>query len=422
MKYEYAQSGKNPIFSLIEQERVRQEKCINLIASENYVSSDVLAATGSILTNKYAEGYPNRRYYGGCSIIDDIENYARDAGIKLFNAEHINVQPHSGSSANLAIYMSCLKPGDTILGMGINAGGHLTHGHPINFSGKLYNIVSYGVSPEDECIDYDEVELLANQHSPRLIIAGASAYSRIIDYDRFEKIAAAHHALLLVDMAHIAGLIAAGLHPSPIPYADFVSSTTHKTLRGPRGGFICCKTDYAVSLDKAVMPGTQGGPLMHIIAAKAIAFDEALTPTFKTYQEQVIKNTRAMVRVFQDLGYRIVSGGTDNHLFLVDLKSKQFDNTLTSSEKITGKVVEEALEKCSIILNRNLIPFDTEKPAITSGIRIGTPAITTRGFTEKEATQIVHWIDEAIIRRHDDRFLALLKKEVEQLCEKFPIL
>jgi len=416
-----AQASASSIFSLIEQEKERQDRCINLIASENYASSHVMAATGSVLTNKYAEGYRSSRYYGGCQVVDKVENYARDMGKKLFNAEHINVQSHSGSSANMAVYLSCLEPGDTILGMNINSGGHLTHGHPVNFSGKLYNIVSYGVSPENERIDYDEIELLANQHSPRLIIAGASAYSRVIDYAKLEEIAKNNHALLLIDMAHIAGLVAAGLHPNPMAYADFVSSTTHKTLRGPRGGFVCCKADYAQRLDKAVMPGAQGGPLMHVIAAKAIAFDEALTPEFKIYQEQVIKNAQAMTNAFQDLGYRIVSGGTDNHLFLVDLKSKSFDDVLTSSEKITGKVVEETLEKCSIILNRNLIPFDTEKPMITSGIRIGTPAITTRGFTEKEVCQIVHWIDEAITRRHDDLFLSSLKKEVESLCARFPI-
>lgn len=406
------------VFGLIEKEKIRQENTINLIASENYASPNVLKACGSVLTNKYAEGYPGRRYYGGCQVVDEVENYARDLGKQLFDAEHINVQPHSGSSANFAVYFSYLKPNDTVLGMSISAGGHLTHGHKVNVSGKVFNFVGYGVSPETEQLDYDEIELLANQHKPKMIIAGASAYSRTIDFERFEQIARNNQALLMVDMAHISGLIAAGVHPSPMPYADIVTSTTHKTLRGPRGGIICSKAEQAQTIDKGIMPGSQGGPLMHIIAGKAIAFAEALTPEFKNYQEQLVKNAQAMAKAFQDLGYRIVSGGTDNHLFLVDLRPK---NQSGSLEEITGKLVEEALGTCSIIVNRNLIPFDTQSPMITSGLRIGTPAVTTRGFTEKEVTQVAHWINEVIEKRHDEQFLKKLKAEVEKFCKKFPI-
>jgi len=406
------------IFSFINDEQKREERTVNLIASENYASKEVLAATGSVLTNKYAEGYPSARYYGGCSVVDSVENQARDLGKKLFNAEHLNVQSHSGSSANMAVYLSSLNAGDTVLGMHIAAGGHLTHGHKINFSGKLFNFVSYGVSPESECIDYDEIETLTHQHQPKMIVAGTSAYSRTIDYDRLANISINNNALLFIDMAHIAGLIAAGLHPSPMPYADFVSSTTHKTLRGPRGGIIFSKADHAQKIDKAVMPGSQGGPLMHVIAAKAVAFAQALEPEFKEYQEQVIKNAKVMADTFKELGYRIVSGGTDTHLFLVDLQNK---NTQDSFAEITGKLVEETVGKCGIVLNRNLIPFDKASPLITSGIRIGTPAVTTRGFKEKDVIQVVHWIDEAIKKRDDDRFLASVKEKVEALCKQFPI-
>lgn len=409
---------KKNIFTFIDEEKRREEQTINLIASENYASPDVLAATGSVLTNKYAEGYPNNRYYGGCQVVDKIELEACDLGKKLFQAEHINVQPHSGSSANLSVYLSMLKPGDTVLGMSIAAGGHLTHGHKINFSGKIYNFVGYGVSPETEQLDYDEIELLTQQHQPKMIVAGASAYSRTIDFQRLARIAHNNKALLFVDMAHIAGLVAAGVHPSPIPFADLVSSTTHKTLRGPRGGLLLSKGDYAQKLDKAVMPGSQGGPLMHVIAAKAIAFAEALTDEFKAYQKQIVINAQAMAKTFQELGYRIVSGGTDNHLFLVDLGSK---NQGTTETKITGKLVEETLEKCGIILNRNLIPFDTESPLITSGIRIGTPAVTTRGFKEQEVIKVAHLIDEAIKKRDDEVFLKRLKGEIVDFCSKFPI-
>ncbi|MFH0897988.1 MAG: serine hydroxymethyltransferase [bacterium] len=406
--------AKSPIFSYIKEEKERQERCVNLIASENYANQDVLQATGSVLTNKYAEGYPGRRYYAGCEVVDKVEEYARQKGKELFNAEHINVQPHSGSSANMAVYFSSLNSGDTILGMSLSAGGHLTHGHKINFSGKLFNVIGYGVSPEDEHLDYDEIELLANQNKPKMIIAGASAYARTIDYDRFKQIAENNQALLFVDMAHIAGLIAARLHPNPIPYADFVSSTTHKTLRGPRGGFVCCTLEHAQVLDRAVMPGCQGGPLLNVIAAKGIAFEQALSPEFVAYQKQVIENAKVMAKTFQDLGYRIVAGGTDTHLFLIDLRQKFAD-------KVTGKVVEEVLEKCSIIVNRNMIPFDTQSPMITSGIRIGTPAVTTRGFGKEEVVQLVDWIDQAIAKRDDENFLKSLKVKVSNVCKRFPI-
>jgi glycine hydroxymethyltransferase len=410
---------KNPIFHFIQEEMEREEQTINLIASENYVNNDILQATGSILTNKYAEGYPGKRYYGGCQVVDKVENYAIEQGKKLFQAEHINVQPHSGSSANWAVYFSSLEAGDTVLGMALSAGGHLTHGHKINFSGKIFNFVPYGVSPETELIDYDEIDILAQQHKPKMIVAGASAYSRIIDFKKLHDIAQKNKCLLFIDMAHIAGLVATGVHPSPIPFADFVSSTTHKTLRGPRSGFVCSKAEHAQKLDKAIMPGCQGGPLMHVIAAKAIAFEQAQSPEFKKYQEQVVKSAKAMARTFIELGYRIVSGGTDNHLFLVDLKSKNKSDT--NSSPITGKLVEETLQKCNIILNRNSIPFDTQPPTLTSGIRIGTPAITTRGFTENDAIQVAFWVDEAIKNRENDAFLQKLKQKVEDLCKKHKI-
>ncbi|MCF7800274.1 serine hydroxymethyltransferase [Candidatus Babeliales bacterium] len=412
---------QNYIFELIKEEKIREEKTINLIASENYASPEILQATGSILTNKYAEGYPGARYYGGCQVVDKVETYAIDMCKKLFNAEHANVQPHSGSSANFGVYFSQLKPGDTVLGMALNAGGHLTHGHKINFSGSIFNFVPYGLSPETEQLDYDEIEILAQQHKPKIIVAGASAYSRTIDFEKLHKISTNNNCLLLVDMAHIAGLIAAELHPSPIPFADFISSTTHKTLRGPRSGFICCKAEFAQKIDKAIMPGIQGGPLMHVIAAKAIAFEQAQTKEFKKYQEQVIKNAKAMAQTFTELGYRVVSGGTDNHLFLIDLQDKNKKDNLPETQKLSGKVVEQLLQKCNIILNRNTIPFDTQPPTNPSGIRIGTPAITTRGFVETHACSIVHFIDDAIKNRFDDDFLNKLKIKVEQFCKNFPI-
>jgi glycine hydroxymethyltransferase len=404
---------KKDIFSLIEQEKRRQQETINLIASENYVNNEILNITGSVLTNKYAEGYPGRRYYGGCSVIDQVENYAITMGKELFNTEHINVQPHSGSTANMAVYFSCLKPGDTILGMKLSAGGHLTHGHKVNFSGRWYNIISYGVNPKNELLDYDEIELLAAQHKPKLIIAGASAYSRLIDYERLARIAQDHKALLMIDMAHIAGLIAAGVIPSPMSYADFVSSTTHKTLRGPRGGFVCCKKNFAEALDKAVMPGVQGGPLMHVIAAKGRAFELALEPEFREYQKQVISNAQTMANVFQSLGYRIVSGGTDTHLFLIDLKA--------TDHNLTGKEAEEILAQCNIIVNRNTIPFDTLSPTITSGIRIGTPAITTRGLKQQECAQLVEFIDQALKNKNYHTQLEKIKHEVSLLCAQFTV-
>lgn len=409
---------ENKIFGLINDELERQESCINLIASENYASRNVLKAAGSVLTNKYAEGYPGKRYYGGCQVVDKVECHAIDSAKRLFDAEHANVQPHSGSSANMAVYMGLLKAGDTILGLNINAGGHLTHGHQLNFSGKLFNVIPYGVSPENEQLDYNEIDILADQHQPKMIIAGASAYSRTMDYARMNEIAKRHRALLFVDMAHIAGLIAAKLHPNPTHYADIVSSTTHKTLRGPRGGMILSKGDFATAIDKSAFPGCQGGPLMHIIAAKAVAFEEASTENFITYQQRVIDNARTMARTFTDLGYRIVSGGTDTHLFLVDLRSKQTPDAL---EKITGQLVETILEKCNIIVNRNLIPFDQERPMVTSGIRIGTPAISTRGFGSREAIEVTHLIDEAIHGRHDEAKLSRIKQRVGELCKNFPI-
>jgi glycine hydroxymethyltransferase len=407
------------ISKFISEELSRQEETINLIASENYASKEVLTATGSVLTNKYAEGYPGRRYYSGCEVIDKIEQKAIELGRKLFETAHINVQPHSGSQANMAVYLNFLKPGDTVLGMSLAAGGHLTHGHPINFSGQFYNFIPYSVSPEDEKLDYDEIEILANQHRPKMIVAGASAYSRTIDFARLGKIAQDNHSILFIDMAHIAGLVAAGLHPSPIPVADVISSTTHKTLRGPRGGLICCKAEYGQDIDRSVMPGAQGGPLMHVIAAKALAFEEALSPEFKSYQKQVIKNSQAMAKSFKELGYHIVADGTDNHLFLINLKKSSPKNI--SGESLTGALVEKTLEQCGITLNRNTVPFDEERPLITSGIRIGTPAITTRGLKEKECIQIAHWINDAIENKDDGHFLQKIKKETVTLCKKFPI-
>lgn len=371
---------------IIEQEELRQKNGINLIASENYTHPAVLQATGSILTNKYAEGYPNKRYYAGCEFVDKAEILAINRLKKLFNADHANTQPHSGSSANLAAYAAILKPGDTILGMSLASGGHLTHGHGVNFSGKFYNVVQYGVNKNTELLDFDEILKLAQQHKPKLIIAGASAYSRIIDFEKFSQIAKSVNAYFLADIAHIAGLIAAGLHPSPFPHADIVTGTTHKTLRGPRGGFILSKQELAENIDKAIMPGNQGGPLMHTIAAKAVAFKLALEPEFIDYQKNIVKNAQIMAQEFINLGYRLVAGGTDNHLFVIDLTNKN----------VTGKLAQDELEKIGIDVSRSCIPFDTQKPWITSGIRIGTPAITTRGFSKDEIINIVHRIDKLI--------------------------
>ncbi len=396
----------------IEQETVRQLEHIELIASENYVSEDVLEAAGSILTNKYAEGYPGRRYYGGCEYVDIIENLAIDRLKEIYGAEHANVQPHSGSQANMAVYLTVLDHGDVVLGMDLNAGGHLTHGHQLNFSGINYTFFGYGVDKNTEEIDYDEVLKMAKSIKPKLIVAGASAYARSIDFKKFREIADEVDALLMVDMAHIAGLVAAGLHQSPVPYADFVTSTTHKTLRGPRGGIILCKEEYAKDIDRSVFPGVQGGPLMHIIAGKAAAFREALLPEFKTYQEQVVKNIKTLSDTLIELGYRIVSNGTDNHLLLVDVKE---------SMDITGKHAELILEKVGITVNKNTIPFDKERPFVTSGIRLGSPAMTSRGFKEADFVKVGHWIHAALSNHEDEAKLKEIENEVKSFTKEFPI-
>lgn len=396
---------------IIHNEAERLENQVTLIASENYASDAVLQATGSVMTNKYAEGYPGKRYYAGCEWVDQAEILAIDRCKELFKAEHANVQPHAGSQANLAVYFATLKPGDTILGMSLSEGGHLTHGHSVNISGTLYHSVPYHVHRETELLDYDAIAALAEQHKPKLIIAGASAYSRTIDFERFAQIAHSVGAYLLADIAHIAGLVAVGLHPDAVKYADFTSSTTHKTLRGPRGGLIMCKQEHASLIDRAIMPGTQGGPFMHSIAAKAAAFHEALQPEFKTYQQQVLSNARIMAQAFSDLGYRIVAGGTDNHLFIVDLRSK----------KVTGRAAEVALERSGIVVSRSGIPFDPEKPWITSGIRIGTPAMTTRGMGSEEALVLVQLIDEVIKNHENEGVLKAINKKVEVLCKQFPV-
>lgn len=387
----------------------RQQHNIELIASENIVSEGVLLAAGGISTNKYAEGYPSKRYYGGCVYVDEIENIARERAKKLFGAEHANVQPHCGANANLAVFFALLNPGDTVLSMSLAHGGHLSHGSPVNISGKYFNIVPYGVSDDTQTIDYDEVERLALECKPKLILAGASAYPRIIDFKRFREIADKVGAYLMVDMAHIAGLVAAGVHPSPVPYADVVTTTTHKTLRGPRGGLILCKEQYAKAIDKAIFPGTQGGPLMHIIAAKAVAFGEALQPEFKEYQKQIVKNAQALASELKSGGINLVSGGTDNHLMLLDLRNTD----------VTGKELEARLDEVHITANKNAIPNDPQSPFITSGLRIGTPAVTTRGFKEPEMKLIAGWIKDIIsdFERSKER----ITKEVISLCDKYPI-
>ena len=400
------------VFATIADEATRQTENIELIASENFVSKQVLEAQGSILTNKYAEGYPNKRYYGGCEFVDIIETLAIERAIEIFGAEHANVQPHSGSQANMAVYLSVLEHGDVVLGMDLNSGGHLTHGHKLNFSGKNYTFFGYGVDPPTEKIDYDVVRELALDIRPKLIVAGASAYSQIIDFAKFREIADEIGAYLMVDMAHIAGLVAAGVHPSPVPYADFVTSTTHKTLRGPRGGLILCKKEYASAIDRSVFPGVQGGPLMHVIAAKAVCFHEALQPSFKKYQEQVVKNALALAEELGNRGYRLVSGGTENHLVLVDLKT---------SIGITGAHAEKILETVGITLNKNAIPFDKERPAVTSGIRIGSPAMTSRGFKEEEFKLVARFIDEALRNYEDEDKLASIREEVVALTRNYPI-
>ena len=400
------------IFTIIHKEAQRQAHELTLIASENYTSSAVLEATGSVLTNKYAEGYPGKRYYAGCAYVDEAELLAIVRCKKLFNAEHANVQPHAGSQANMAVYFSILKPGDTIMGMSLAEGGHLTHGHAVNFSGNIYKSISYGVNKDTELIDYDYVERLAHEHKPKLIIAGASAYSRIIDFDRFAKIAQSVGAYFMADIAHIAGLVATDLHPSPIEVADFVTSTTHKTLRGPRGGLVMCKQKHADILDRAIMPGSQGGPFMQVIAAKAVAFQEALQPDFKTYQTNVIKNAQIFAQTMQTMGYRIVTGGTDNHLFIVDLRSKN----------ITGKEAETALESAGINVSRSCIPNDPQKPWITSGIRIGSPALTTRGIIKKEDVEQLAQLTNDVIENHtNEMLLKTIREQVSIFCSKYPI-
>lgn len=395
------------VYDAIMKELNRQRNKIELIASENFVSPSVMEAMGSYLTNKYAEGYPAHRYYGGCEYVDIAEDLARDRVKEIFGAEHANVQPHSGAQANMAVYAALLKPGDTVLGMNLSHGGHLTHGSKVNASGKLYNFIPYGLNEKTGRIDYDEVERLALEHKPKLILAGASAYPRIIDFKRFREIADKVGSYFMVDMAHIAGLVAAGLHPNPVEYADVVTSTTHKTLRGPRGGLILCKEKYAQVIDKAIFPGTQGGPLMHVIAAKAVCFKEALKPDFKTYQEQIIKNSAVLADELLKLNFNLVSGGTDNHLILIDLRNKH----------ITGKELETKLDDVGITVNKNAVPFDTEKPSITSGIRIGTPAVTTRGFMEDDMKEIAQLINMVVENKNAEE----IKQRVKKLCENHPL-
>jgi glycine hydroxymethyltransferase len=399
------------VAAAIDNEVRRQHEGLELIASENFVSEAVLEAMGSVFTNKYAEGYPGKRYYGGCEFTDVVENLARDRAKQLFGAEHANVQPHAGSQANMAAYAAVLQPGDTILGLNLAHGGHLTHGHHLNFSGKTYRVVPYGVTKEAETIDYDDLEKLAEKERPKLIIGGGSAYPRIIDFARMRQIADKVGALYLVDMAHFAGLVAAGVHPSPVPHAQIVTSTTHKTLRGPRSGMILCKSDYAAAVDKVVFPGMQGGPLVHIMAAKAVCFHEAMQPSFRTYAQQIVANAKVLAGVLADEGYRVISGGTDTHLMLVDVFSKG----------MLGSEAEKALGEAGITVNKNAIPFDTNPPMKPSGIRIGTPALTTRGMKEEEMRQIGRWISEALHNRSDAAVLARIRKQVFELAEAFPL-
>ena len=399
------------VFAAIQKETRRLEQNLELIASENVVSEAVLEAQGCVMTNKYAEGYPGKRYYGGCEFVDEVESLAIARAKELFGADHVNVQAHSGTQANMAVYLSVLKPGDTYLGMNLAHGGHLSMGSPVNFSGILYHVVPYGVAQATEALDYGEIDKLAKEHRPKLIVAGASAYPRVIDYGKFRQIADDVGALLMVDMAHIAGLVAAGLHPSPVPHADFVTTTTHKTLRGPRGGMILCRADFAKTIDSKVFPGLQGGPLMHVIAAKAVALKEALSPEFKTYQQQIVKNAQVLAQALMAKGFRLTSGGTDNHLMLVDL----------SKSELTGKVAQETLDKARITVNKNAVPFDTRSPFVTSGVRIGTPAVTSRGMKEAEMTSIGSFISRALEHVGDDSALRAIAGEVGELCRKFPV-
>ncbi len=408
---EYVKQADNEVFQAMLQEKERQQDKIELIASENFVSKAVMDAMGSILTNKYAEGYPHKRYYGGCEYVDVVEDLARERAKQIFGADHANVQPHSGSQANMAIYFAFLEPGDTVLGMNLNHGGHLTHGSPVNFSGGLYNFVDYGVDKETEQLDYDAVLEKAKEVKPKLIVAGASAYSRSIDFKKFREIADAVDAYLMVDMAHIAGLVATGHHENPVPHADFVTTTTHKTLRGPRGGMILCKEEYAKKIDKAIFPGIQGGPLMHIIAAKAVSFKEVLSDDFKAYSGNIIDNAKTLGDALQKEGIRIVSGGTDNHLLLLDV----------TPLNLTGKVAEKALDDIGVTTNKNTIPFDTESPFVTSGVRIGTAAVTTRGFGTEEMKEIAEIISLTLKNYEDEAKLKEAKERVQALTEKFPL-
>ena len=399
------------VFKAILDETKREHENLELIASENFVSEEVLEAQGSALTNKYAEGYPHLRWYNGCHNVDIVEELAIERAKKIFGAEHVNVQPHSGTQANMVIYFAMLNPGDTVLAMDLACGGHLSHGHPHNFSGKFYKIVPYGVDRKTEMIDYNAVEALAKEHKPKMILVGASAYPRSLDFKAFRRIADAVGAFVFVDIAHIAGLVATGLHENPIPYAEFVTSTTHKTLRGPRGGFIMCRKEFGKKIDSEVFPGLQGGPLMHVIAAKAVCFKEALKPGFRKYQQQILKNSKALSSEMEKLGYRIVAGGTDTHLFLVDLTAKN----------ITGKEAATALDKANITVNKNLIPYDTKSPFVASGIRIGTPAVTTRGMKEADMRKIAHMIDEVLSSPADEKTAAGVRKEVGKLVNRFPL-
>ncbi len=399
------------IAQAVRSETQRQGRQLEMIASENFVSEAVLEALGSVLTNKYAEGYPGRRYYGGCEFVDVAETLAIGRAKQLFGADHANVQPHSGAQANTSVYLAALKPGDTLLGMNLSHGGHLTHGHPLNFSGKYFNVVAYGVRQEDERIDYDALSALAQEHRPKLIVVGASAYPRAIDFTAVRRAADAAGALVMADIAHIAGLVAAGLHPSPVPHCEFVTTTTHKTLRGPRGGLILCKEAWAKEIDKALFPGVQGGPLMHVVAAKAVAFKEALTPEWKAYQRQVVANAAALAAALQGEGWRLVSGGTDNHLILVDVFAKG----------ITGKVAEKALDRAGITANKNTIPFDANSPMVASGIRLGTPALTTRGMKEAEMQQVARLVSRALHAVENETELAEVKRQVHALCDGFPL-
>lgn len=399
------------VAAAIDGEYERQEHTLEMIASENFVSKAVLEALGSALTNKYAEGYPHKRYYGGCEFVDIVEDLAIARAKALFGADHVNVQPHSGSQANMAVYLAAISPGDTILGMSLSEGGHLTHGSPVNFSGQLYKVVPYGLDPKTHFIDYNCVRELAKEHRPKMIVCGASAYPRKIDFKIFREIADEVGALLMADIAHPAGLVAAGLHPDPVPHCDFVTTTTHKTLRGPRGGMILCKEEHAKKVNSKIFPGIQGGPLMHVIAGKAVAFNEALQPSFKTYAAQIIKNAQRLGQIFTEAGFKLVSGGTDNHLILVDL----------SNQEISGKDAEEALERAGITVNKNTVPGEKRSPFVTSGIRVGTPALTTRGFKETEIEMVGDWMVK-ILKNHKDETLAIkTKAEIKELCQKFPL-